>query len=103
MVQWTDREIFKALDQIIKASAMDPDFRQLALRDPRAALSLVSDIPLPEGFTVRFVEPGTTDFVVVLPPIASPDGELTDSQLEQVAGGRGWQPVIDYSQPRGGN
>jgi hypothetical protein len=99
MNRWTDREIFKALDQVIKASAMDPDFRQIAVHDAKAALDLVSDIPLPEGFTVRFVEPGTADMVIVLPPVAAPDGELTDAQLEQVAGGRGQYPPGGYFEP----
>jgi hypothetical protein len=64
----------------------DASFKQKLLTDPAAALK-AEGIEIPAGYTVRVVE--NTDKVVnyVLPP--NPNAELSDSELESVAGGKG--------------
>ncbi len=89
MNEWNEQEVQKALEEIGRRSATDPEFRALALRDANAAIAAVSPFPVPEVFKVRFVENEGANLTVVLPDPANADGELSDSELEQVAGGKG--------------
>ena len=43
---------------------------------------------IPEGFTLRCVENKGADLTVVLPDSIDADAELSDIELEQVAGGK---------------
>ncbi len=86
--EWTDEEI-KRIELAIKRSAMkDPEFRALALSNPNAAIAKITPRPLPVGFKVKFIDNAGANRTVVLPdPMARVD-ELSDAELEQVAGGR---------------
>ena len=68
-------------------AAVDPDFRQLCLEDPHSAISEVASRDIPAGVKLRFIEKEGYDMTLVLPPAAGPDGELSDDELEEVAGG----------------
>ena len=85
---WSDEEI-KKVELSIKRNAMkDPEFRALALSNPNAAIAKVTSNPLPPGFKVKFIDNAGANRTVVLPdPLARVD-ELSDAELEQVAGGR---------------
>lgn len=83
---WTQEEAQAALQKIIKRATTDAEFRQLFLTDAAAAVKEVTGRELPEGYTLRVVENKGADLTVVLPdPSAS--SELSDSELEAVAGG----------------
>ena len=73
------------LDHILAKCWTDANFKQQLLTDPAATLK-AQGIEIPAGYTVRVVE--NTDKVVnyVLPP--NPNVELSDSELEVVAGGK---------------
>ena len=74
------------LNAILARSATDPAFRQKLLADPRAAIAEATGRELPASYTVRFVE-NTADATVVLPDPVNPNAELSDGELETVAGG----------------
>jgi hypothetical protein len=78
----------KALDAILERAEVDHDFRQQLLGDWRRAIQQAFGIVVPHAFTMRFVErePGV-DALIVLPDYKSPRGELSDNELESVAGG----------------
>jgi hypothetical protein len=63
----------------------DENFKKNLLIDPTAILK-AEGIEIPTGYTIRVLE--NTDKVVnyVLPP--NPNAELSDSELEAVAGGK---------------
>ena len=64
----------------------DPGFREKLLSDPRAAVSSVIGMPLPEAIKVSVHEESLTDVHLVIP--AGPSaGEIVDADLELVAGG----------------
>jgi nitrile hydratase alpha subunit len=63
----------------------DPTFKRRLVADPRAALQ-EEGVPLPEGKTVRVVEDTAETMHLVLPRKLAA-GELTDEQLDHVAGG----------------
>ena len=70
-------------DRILGKAAEDGDFRARLIADPRAAISAETGTAIPEGFDVVVHEDGATTAHLVLPP--SP--ELTEAELESVAGG----------------
>jgi Nitrile hydratase, alpha chain len=75
---------------LIQRSLEDEEFRQRLLDDPKGTMEHELGGRLPEGVEVRAVEE-TADTIYLVLPSASPLGEgveLSDQELEQVAGGR---------------
>ncbi|MDQ1249361.1 MAG: hypothetical protein QG597_3736 [Actinomycetota bacterium] len=70
--------------------ASDPDFRAVVLADPRAAISALVGIDIPDMVTVSVHEESLTDIHVVLPAPAHSEGEIAEDDLELVAGGVCW-------------
>jgi hypothetical protein len=86
--EWTDDEVTRVGLAIKRRAMKDPEYRALALSNPNAAIAKITPTPIPAGFKVRFVDNAGANFTVVLPdPVARVD-ELSDAELEQVAGGR---------------
>jgi hypothetical protein len=76
--------------RIVQRSLQDDAFRQRLLADPRAAVEEELGTRLPEEVRVVAVEETADTAYLVLPPGASPSGEtgeLSDRELEAVAGG----------------
>jgi hypothetical protein len=86
---------------LVQRSMEDEDFRQRLLDDPKATVEQELGSGLPEGVEVRAVEESADTIYLVLPS-ASPlgeGGELSDHQLEVVAGG-GWGNTGSPLDPR---
>jgi hypothetical protein len=74
---------------VIRRAMLDEDFRKSLLTDPKAAVEAVlrEEIPgakLPATMTVKAFEEPENGLYLIVPP---QPGELTEEQLEQVAGG----------------
>jgi hypothetical protein len=79
--------------RLVQRSMEDESFRQKLLDDPEATIERELGFRLPEGVEVRVVEESADTIYLVLPSV-SPLGqgeELSDRQLEEVAGG--WERV----------
>jgi hypothetical protein len=77
---------------IVQRSLQDEDFRQRLLDDPKGTLEQELWSGLPEGFEVRVVEESADTIYLVLPSasaLGDQGGELSDGELEAVAGGLG--------------
>ena len=75
--------------RLIDRSMEDEEFRQRLLDDPKGTLEQELGMSLPEGLEVRAVQESAQSIYMVL-PLASPLGEgveLSDRELEEVAGG----------------
>ena len=77
--------------RLIEKSLQDEAFRRRLIEDPKAAVEEELGTRLPEGVRVEAVEE-TQDTIYLVLPSASPLGEaaeLSDQELEAVAGGWG--------------
>jgi len=80
------QEIHKnQIDNIIAKCWVDASFKQQLLTDPAAVLQ-AEGVDIPYGYTVRVLENTGKVMNYVLPP--NPNAELSDSELETVAGGK---------------
>lgn len=79
----TPRDVYQEL--MFKA-AKDEAFRAALLKDPKATLVAVFGAPLPESLNVRVVSNTANELTIVIPPKRS--DELSEDDLDQVAGGR---------------
>jgi len=77
------------INNILTKCWADASFKKKLLIDPTAILK-AEGIEIPTGYTIRVLE--NTDKVInyVLPP--NPNAELSDSELESVAGGKAALP-----------
>lgn len=83
----------KLLDDIMRRAAEDADFRRFLLADPKEAIYQSFGVRVPLNFRIRFIEKGNdVDALVVLPDAVRPDNELSDDDLDAVAGGTGNPP-----------
>ena len=83
---------YEAERRIIQRSLEDDAFRQRLIEDPKAAVEQELGTRLPEEVRVVTVEETADTIYLVLPstPMAgSEGGELSDQELESVAGGAG--------------
>jgi hypothetical protein len=95
MSHWTDQEQSQILAELCRRSSVDSEFRQLALRDPARAIAKVTTKTPPPGLSFRFVDPADrtpadpsgSARTIVLPDPIPETAELSDTELESVAGG----------------
>jgi hypothetical protein len=86
-VQHSEKER-RALQAVLDRASTDQAFRDRLLNDPRDAIFEAFGVMIPANFRIKFVERGPgVDALVVLPDIVSQSGELSDDDLESVAGG----------------
>ena len=88
MSQINEQELSAAIREVLKRAVADPSFRQLAVRDGKAAIAKATNKSLPEGLGIQFVDNhGKSTKTIVMPdPIANPE-QLTEEELEVAAGG----------------
>ena len=87
MPMMTKPEIQSAIREVLKRSIVDPEFRKLAIQDGRGAISKVSTKTLPPDLDFRFMDNSGKVKTVTLPDPVTGAAELSDAELEQVAGG----------------
>jgi hypothetical protein len=80
------KKVDERMHTFLSRSATDPGFRQQLLTDPRAAISQFTGVQVPESFNVKFIENKATA-TIVLPDPVNPAAELSEQELEAVAGG----------------
>lgn len=80
---------------ILSRAAEDGEFRSRLITDPKAAIAAEIGVTIPEEFNVVVHEDGATTAHLVL----APSPELTDAELELVAGGGSlWEDKVHSQQ-----
>ena len=79
------RDFAKKYGQLVARAWSDPAFKKRLVSDPAGAAKEY-DIQIPAGMEIKVVEDTETVRHVILPPRPSAQ-DLSDEQLEQVAGG----------------
>jgi hypothetical protein len=69
MSKWTREELQEALREVARRSAVDREFRALALRDAVAAIRQVNPKPLLADVSIQFVDNSGPTKVVPLPDL----------------------------------
>ena len=77
--------------QLITKAWKDDNFHRELLDDPRAAIEKELNVKLPAGLSLQVHEQSDNVLHLLLPPRPE-EGELSDAQMEQVAGGFNPQP-----------
>ena len=71
------------LKQIVEKSALDSEFRQQLLADPKSTICEELDITMPESMNIQIHESDMQTVHIALPP----DPNITEEQLEAVSAG----------------
>jgi hypothetical protein len=86
-MDWSNDEITLLLSEVARRSSVDPEFRDLALTNPAAAIAKVSTRPLPEDLDIKFLDnSGGTKYFPLPDPIPGLE-ELSEAELLAIAGG----------------
>jgi len=97
-VSWTAR-FQEEMAKVAERASQDAEFRRLAVSDPRAALKEVTGLELPSEFKLQVVDGAGYHATIVLPEMRGASDELSDEDLETVAGGISIR-LEDFKSPR---
>jgi len=85
-MSWTQQSFAAAVRQVVHKATSDTAFREQVLKDIHTAVKEVSGREVPQDFKINVVD-GTGYHLTVVLPAFNPSGELSDQELEEVAGG----------------
>src|SRR5579872_2415747 len=77
-----------AYAKIVAHAWKDPRFKEKLLKNPKVALKEMG-MDIPENFEVRVIEDKANSMTLVLPKAPAQSKELSEQELEKLAGGFG--------------
>jgi hypothetical protein len=86
-MSWTYESINEAVKSMVSKAETDAAFRQLCLDDIQSAAKEVTGQEIPAGFKIQVVDGTGYQATVVLPEAKGEADELSETELESVAGG----------------
>jgi len=85
-MSWSQEKIQETVKQLQEKAETDSSFREQLKTNPNTAIEEIAGIQVPVGFKVNIVDANDADLTIALPKTKS--DELSDSDLEAVAGGK---------------
>src|SRR4051794_4647138 len=76
------------IEEVIKRNLKYPEYRALFLKSPKTMIEKQLNNSLPADLEIKIVEEGPKSLYFVLPYEVASGAELSDADLEQVAGGK---------------
>ena len=86
-MSWTKEEVKEAVTKVLEMAKQDEKFRERVLSDVYAAVKEVTGKEVPREFKINVIDGAGYHSTIVLPPVRKEADELTDTELEVVAGG----------------
>ena len=77
----------EAYQKLVERSMKDEAFRRKLIADPRAAIAEEIGVTIPANVKIQVHEEAADTLHLVVPPPVKASGELSDAELESVAGG----------------
>lgn len=74
-------------DLLANFAAQNPEYREALLKDPKNLVQAQFQMELPDAIQVEVLEESSDKVYVVLPHVMEEGAELSDDDLEAVAGG----------------
>lgn len=92
-MNWTEEKIKEIYEAAMRAAMTDDEFRAALLKEPVESIEKLTGVKMPEGFNLKVLEEDPDyDMTILLPPMA--DDDLSEEELEQVAGGAISTPIL---------
>jgi len=89
MSEWTKEKIDRVMKSVRERAVEDRSFRTELLAHPHQAIKDATGEVVPDSIRLQMVDQSAAHITVVLPPMAEEsDDELSEQQLEAVAGGK---------------
>lgn len=76
------------IEQVIRRKIERPAYRKAFLQSPRAVIEAQIGTALPADLSITVLEEGPNLFYIVVPYVVPAGRELSDLELEHVAGGK---------------
>lgn len=86
-MSWTEEQIQDTVKAVMAKAASDKEFHALAVSDIYAAIQQETGQEVPREFKINTVDGSGYHATIVLPEVRGEADELTDTELESVAGG----------------
>jgi len=81
---WTRGQLW---DKIVEQAQNNPKYLEALKADPRSLMEKQLGSAIPAGVNIKVIEESPDTYYIVLPAVAAEGAELSDSDLEKVAGG----------------
>lgn len=81
---WTRGQLW---DKIVEQTQKNPKYAALLKADPRALMEKQLGTAIPKSVNIKVLEESADTYYIVIPAFAKEGAELSDSDLEKVAGG----------------
>ena len=88
-MKWTREDLDNAIDKIEELASSDMEFRKLCLSDPQSAIKKATGKDVDPSYKIKFIENEGDVDTFVLPDFQGSGDELSDADLDSVAGGLG--------------
>src|SRR5690606_33845052 len=86
-MSWSNEQIQETVKKVVEKAAADSQFRKMVLSDVYAAIKEATGREVPREFKINVVDGTGYHANIVLPEFRASADELTDTDLEMVAGG----------------
>jgi hypothetical protein len=81
---WTRGQLW---DKIVEQAQKNPKYHEQLMKDPRGLMEKQLGTTIPANIRIQVLEESADTYYIVLPAQAAEGAELSDADLEKVAGG----------------